>query len=135
MWLYRSLAVPTGRTRLLGQLHAPEIPARSRQVLGVDGFALRRSRAHGTILLYVEISTPIDLRADRISETLAAWLTEHPGAEIICRDRGSRYARSRRLHRTRSRLPAAGPCKTCPPWLRKHATNAASARMDTPWTT
>jgi hypothetical protein len=41
MRLCRSLAVPTGRARLLGQLHAPDDPARSPRVLGVDDFSRR----------------------------------------------------------------------------------------------
>ena len=83
MRLCNSLAVPTGRARLLGQLHAPEVPARSPRVLGVDDFAFRRSRTYGTVLVDVEKSAPVDLLADRTSETLAAWLTAHPGAEIV----------------------------------------------------
>lgn len=94
MRLCRLLAVPTGRARLLGQLHAPDVPARSPRVLGVDDFAFRRSRTYGTILVDVETSTPVDLLADRTSETLAAWLTAHPGAEIVCRDRDSGYSRA-----------------------------------------
>ncbi|MGQ4479937.1 ISL3 family transposase [Streptomyces sp. SAS_276] len=92
--LCRSLAVPAGRARLLGQLDAPDVPARSPRVLGVDDFAFRRSRTYGTILLDVETSTPIDLLSDRASQTLAAWLTAHPGAEIICWDRDSGYSRA-----------------------------------------
>lgn len=79
MRLCRSLAVPTGRARLLSQLHPTDVPARSPRVLGVDDFAFRRSRTYGTILVDVETSTPIDLLPDRTSETLAAWLTAHPG--------------------------------------------------------
>ncbi|WP_078912786.1 transposase [Streptomyces sp. NRRL S-646] len=37
---------------------------------------------------------PVDLLADRTSETLAAWLTAHPGAEIACWDRDSGYSRA-----------------------------------------
>jgi AraC-like DNA-binding protein len=94
MRLCRSLAIPTSQARLLGQLHAPDVPACSPRVLGVDDFAFRRSRTYGTILLDVETSTPIDLLPDRTGETLAAWLTTHPGAEIICRDRDSGYSRA-----------------------------------------
>jgi transposase len=63
-------------------------------VLGVDDFAFRRSRTYGTILVDVEKSAPVDLLADRTSETLAAWLTAHPGAKIVCRDRDSGYSRA-----------------------------------------
>ncbi|WP_307180243.1 ISL3 family transposase [Streptomyces canus] len=94
MWLCNSLAVPTGKARLLGQLHTPEVPARSPRVLGVDDFAFRRSRTYGTILVDVEKSAPVDLLADRTSATLAVWLTAHPGVEIVCRDRDSGYSRA-----------------------------------------
>jgi hypothetical protein len=72
MRLCRSLAVPTGRARLLGQLHAPDVPTRSPRVLGVDDFAFRRSRTYGTILLDVETSTPIDLLSERSTSTATA---------------------------------------------------------------
>ncbi|MFH8350183.1 ISL3 family transposase [Streptomyces sp. NPDC018045] len=92
--LCRVLGVPAGRGRLLGLLHAPPVPARSPRVLGIDDFAFRRSRTYGTILLDVESSTVVDMLPHRTSETLAAWLTTHPGAEIVCRDRDSGYSRA-----------------------------------------
>ncbi|MEV0116855.1 transposase [Streptomyces sp. NPDC050844] len=94
MRLCRVLAVPSGRARLLALLHAPPVPDRSPRVLGVDDFAFRRSRTYGTILLDVESSTVIDVLPDRTAETLAAWLTAHPGAQIVCRDRDSGYSRA-----------------------------------------
>ncbi|WP_160502447.1 ISL3 family transposase [Streptomyces sp. BA2] len=87
-------AMPTSRGRLLGLLHAPLVPDQAPRVLGVDDFAFRRSRTYGTVLIDVESSTVIDVLPDRTSETLAAWLKVHPGAEIVCRDRDSGYSRA-----------------------------------------
>jgi len=57
------------------------------RVLGVDEFAFRRGRRYGTILVDVETHQVVDVLPDRTSETLAAWLRQHAGAQIVCRDR------------------------------------------------
>ncbi|MFG3350155.1 transposase [Streptomyces sp. NPDC048018] len=92
--LCRRLHLVTGRTRLLGLLQPPMVPERSPRVLGVDEFAFRKGRRYGTILVDVEAGQVVDVLPDRTSETLAAWLRNHPGAEIICRDRASAYTRA-----------------------------------------
>jgi transposase len=83
--------VACGSTLLnhLKKLSLPELAVP--KILGVDDFAFCKGQRYGTILVDLERNQPIDLLADRKAETLTDWLMQHPGVEILSRDRSKTY--------------------------------------------
>ena len=61
------------------------------RVLGVDDWALKKGRRYGTILVDLERRCPVDLLPERSADALEQWLKDHPGVEVISRDRGDEY--------------------------------------------
>jgi transposase len=71
-------------------------PVAAPRVLGVDDWAWKKGHRYGTILCDLEAGKIVDLLPDRESATVATWLREHPGTEIVSRDRASAYAEAAR---------------------------------------
>jgi len=60
------------------------------RVLGVDDWSFRAHQA-GTLLVDLEQHRPIDVLLGSDEKVFAAWLAQHPGVEVISRDRGASY--------------------------------------------
>ena len=69
----------------------PEAEIETPKVLGIDDWAKHKGQSYGTILVDLEKHRAIDLLPERSTELLATWLKEHPGVEVISRDRGAEY--------------------------------------------
>ncbi len=91
------IGVAVGGDALLRLLRREEVAAGTPRVLGVDDWAWRRGRRYGSVLVDLEARRPVDLRADRTAAALEGWLKDHPGVEVIARDRSTEYARGATL--------------------------------------
>jgi transposase len=93
--LTSDLAMTTSPDTLLRRVkQLKEGSAPPPRFVGIDDWAWRKGQHYGTIVVDLERGEIIDLLPDRDAETVKKWLTEHPGVELVSRDRWSDYAKA-----------------------------------------
>jgi hypothetical protein len=63
-------------------------------VLGVDDWAWRKGQRYGTILCDLQLHRIVDLLPERSAPLFSSWLMEHPGIEVVSRDRAGCYSQA-----------------------------------------
>jgi DNA-binding NarL/FixJ family response regulator len=87
------LGLVAGRARLLRLVHAlPDPEVGTVEVLGVDDVAIKRGHKYAIVLIDAVSHRRVDVLPDRKGATVTAWLRQHSGVRMVCRDGSAAYA-------------------------------------------
>jgi transposase len=85
--------IPVSSSTLIRLIHQQPLEQSTvPKVLGIDDWAFKKGTRYGTIIVDLEKRKIIDLLPDREALSVEKWLKEHPGVEIVSRDRYSNFA-------------------------------------------
>jgi transposase len=91
--LAERLDMPTSPDTLLRRVRqAVDEPIPSPRYVGIDDWAIRKGQCYGTIVIDLERRRVVDLLPGRDGKALKKWLEQHPGVEVITRDRWAAFA-------------------------------------------
>ncbi len=99
--------MPTSPDTLLRRVkRAAAPPAAMPRYIGVDDWAVRKGQRYGTIIVDLERGCVLDLLPGRDGTALEVWLKEHPGVEVVSRDRWAAFAQATTAGAPRARQVA-----------------------------
>jgi transposase len=91
--LAEHLDMPTSPDTLLRRVRqAGDEPMPAPRYVGIDDWAIRKGQRYGTIVIDLERGRIVDLLPGRDGEAIRKWLEDHPGVEVITRDRWAAFA-------------------------------------------
>ena len=92
----KTLGYPASPDTLIRRQRREQFIASTPRVLGIDEFSMKRGRRFHTLMVDLERHCPVDMVEDRTADPVIRWLQEHPGVQIISRDRAESYAQAGR---------------------------------------
>ena len=89
-----ALGLRTSSDTVLRHLRRASVRKRQSKprVVGIDDWAIARGHNYGTIVVDLERREPIEVFTGRETESVVAWLQDHPSIEIVARDRAGAYS-------------------------------------------